>query len=148
MNKLLFPKPEKKTKEDNSKHYYNSTFKVKAQKPVVRHEKKKTYQKPYKPKYPYRSIFTDDLKTCYISKTKSNVEIHHIFSGPRKAFSEKYGFILPLCSDWHTQAPYSIHRDRKLELEYKIKCEEYWLNTLNKSKDDWILECGKWWSIQ
>lgn len=149
MSKLLYPKPQKKVKKDTSRHYYNSTIKVKPKSNSVRHEKKvkKTYQKPYRPKYPYRSIFTDDLKTCYISGVKTNIDIHHIFGGPRKTFSEKYGFIVPLSTDWHTQAPYAVHRDKKLDLELKIKCQNYWINVLNKTKEEWIDECGKWWVL-
>lgn len=170
--KTYFKEPKK---DEEVKYYFNSTIRIKKDaKPINRYKtsirpakekknivvktvnkiergtelkrtNKKKYQKAYKPKYPYRSIFTEDLKTCYISGRKDNVEIHHIFSGPRKHFSEKYGFILPLTSDWHTLAPYSIHHDRKLELEYKIKCQEYWLQTLNKTREEWISECGKWW---
>ncbi len=101
--------------------------------------------KPYKPQYPYASIFTDDLKTCYISGRKDNVEIHHIFGAGRKHFSEKYHFILPLTAEWHKITSKCIHLDRELDLKYKRLCQEYWLNTLHKTKEEWIAEADKWW---
>lgn len=145
MNGLMFAKPQKPEKSKYT--YYNSTFRIKTdiEKKNKKRPAKRKYQKAYKPAYPYRSIFTEDLKTCFISQRTDNVEIHHIFSGSRKHFSEKYGFILPLTSDWHTQAPYAIHRDRELELYYKRKCQEYWIDVLHKTEEEWIKECGKWW---
>ena len=148
MSGLLYPKPTVKKKSKYT--YYNSTIRIK-DKPKNKTVKARTvrqkrkYQKAYKPMYPYWSIFTDDLKTCYISKRVDSVEIHHIFGGSRKHLSEKYGFILPLTSDWHTQAPYAIHRDRELDLYYKKKCQEYWINVLHKTKEEWIEEFEKWW---
>lgn len=107
--------------------------------------KKKVKQAIYKPKYPYASIFTDDLTTCFLSGQKTNVEMHHIFGASRKEFSEKYHFILPLTTDWHTAAPHSIHRDAELNLRFKLRCQEYWINELGKTKEEWIAEAGKWW---
>ncbi len=51
-------------------------------------KKVKTTQKAYKPKYKYRSVFTDDLDTCIItgvSKEYADIHIHHIFGAANKA---------------------------------------------------------------
>lgn len=109
---------------------------------------KKTYQKSYRPKYKYRSIFTNDLDTCIMTgDTKAagaDIHIHHIFGGARKAASEKYGFIIPLRADWHDLASYSIHQDRQLDLEYKRACEVFWEEEIG-TKEEFIAEFGKWW---
>ncbi len=94
---------------------------------------------------PYRSIFSKDINVCYITGDTKNVVPHHIFEAAGKTFSEKYGFILPLRIDWHEGYDYSIHTDRKLNIKYKRLCQEYWINTLNKTKENWIIECGKWY---
>ena len=103
-------------------------------------------------KEPYRSIFTDDLSVCYITGDKesdtTHIHPHHIFGGPRKRLSETYGFILPLRSDWHEGTTYSIHEDRALDLKYKAMCEKYYINTLHKTKEDWISEFGQWWETE
>jgi hypothetical protein len=93
----------------------------------------------------YHSIFTDDMHKCVITGCTDGVVPHHIFDGPNKTFSERYGFILPLRSDWHTGYNYSIHKDRQLQLKYMYLCEDYWINTLHKTKDEWIAEAGRWW---
>lgn len=106
--------------------------------------KKKQYTAK-KTKGKYHSIFSEDMNVCYITGASEGVVPHHIFSGSDKAFSEKYGFILPLRWDWHTQSPYSIHVDKELDLKYKKLCEEYWCNDLNKDKDEWLKECSSWY---
>lgn len=109
---------------------------------------KKSYQKAYKPKYKYFSIFTNDLDTCIMTgDTKAagaDIHVHHIFGAARKAAAEKYGFIIPLRADWHDLASYSIHQDRALDLEYKRACEAYWEDNIG-TKEEFIAEFGKWW---
>lgn len=98
-----------------------------------------------KGKEPYFSVFTADMNRCIITGDTNNVDPHHIFGASRKAFSEKYGFMLPLRRDWHEGTEYSIHQDRDLELHWKIKCQEYWINVLGKTKEEWLAECQKWY---
>lgn len=93
----------------------------------------------------YFSIFTDDMRRCVITGSTEQVVPHHIFGASRKALCEKYGFILPLRADWHTVSNYSIHQDRTLDLQYKIACQEYYINELHKTKEEWINEFKKWW---
>jgi len=93
----------------------------------------------------YFSIFTKDMNRCVITGSTEGVVPHHIFGSSRKALCEKYGFILPLRSDWHTVSSYSIHQDRMLDLKYKIACQEYYINVLHKTKEEWLNEFTKWW---
>ena len=81
-------------------------------------------------------IFTGD---------KKNIVPHHIFEGPYKAASEKYGFILFMRRDYHTGYSYSIHENPELLKKYKIICENYYVDTLKHSKEEFISEFGKWW---
>lgn len=108
----------------------------------------KSYQKSYRPKYKYFSIFTENLDTCIITgDTKAagaDIHVHHIFGAARKAAAEKHGFIIPLRADWHDLERYSIHQDRQLDLEYKRACEKYWLANIG-TKEEFIAEFGKWW---
>ena len=113
--------------------------------------KKKT-QRPYKPKYPYESIFTTDLKRCFITGCTDGyvdgeyhrIHIHHIFGASTKANSEKYHFLIPLRDDYHEMTPYSIHKNRDFELTIKRFCQEYWLFCYG-TKEDFIDTFGKWW---
>jgi hypothetical protein len=94
------------------------------------------------------SIFTDDLETCVITGCKSKglygVHIHHVFGGPNRSKSEKYGFIVPLRYDYHDMSDYGIHFNRKMDLEYKKLCQEYWLANIG-TKEEFIKIFGMWW---
>ena len=85
------------------------------------------------------------MTKCVISGEKENVVPHHIFEGANKANSEKYGFIIPLTMQWHTLRDDSIHHNRELDLKYKRMCQEYYVSILNKTKEEFISEFGKWW---
>ena len=93
----------------------------------------------------YHSIFSTDMHVCHITGDTENVVPHHIFGSSDKTFSEKYGFILPIRIDWHEGYNYSIHKDMALNLKYKRLCQEYWLNNLGKTKEEWLNECSKWY---
>lgn len=106
-------------------------------------EKQKTARKR---KEPYYSIFTGDLKRCYITGGIRNVEVHHIFGAADKRMSEKYGFMLPLRRDYHRGEEYSIHENRIFSVNMKIACQNYYVNVLGKSEDEWRSEFRKWYT--
>lgn len=119
---------------------------LKARTPLKTKSKLKCRQKTArKLPQPYHSIFTSDMHICYITGATQNVEPHHIFGSSNKELSEKYGFLLPLRSDWHRGTTYSIHEDRSLSVTYKMRCQEYYINVLGKSWAEWQQEFGKWW---
>ena len=82
---------------------------------------------------------------CIFTGDKKNIVPHHIFEGPYKAASEKYGFILFMRRDYHTGYSYSIHENPELLKRYKIICENYYVDTLKHSKEEFISEFGKWY---
>jgi hypothetical protein len=104
--------------------------------------------KMYRPSCKYFSVFTDDLDTCLITgdckESGAAIEIHHIFNAANKKKSEKYGFIMPVRADWHTLASYSLHQDMSLNVYWKRKCQEYWLEHYG-TREEFINVFGKWW---
>ena len=109
---------------------------------------KKSYQKAYKPCVEYFSVFTDDFDTCIITgSTKASgavIEKHHIFGAANKKASEKFGFVIPIRDDWHKVTNYSIHQDMSLNIYWKRKCQEYWLEHYG-TREEFINVFGKWW---
>lgn len=99
------------------------------------------------PKKCMNSIFTKDLNRCVITGDTRDIHVHHIFGASNKANSEKYGFLIPLRADWHDMSDYGIHFNKKLNLEYKTKCQEYWLSHYG-TKEEFIRIFGKWWVAQ
>lgn len=113
---------------------------------------KKGVQKPYKPRYEYASIFTSDLKKCfitgcsdgYVGNVYHKIHIHHIFGASNKANSEKYHFIIPLRDDYHVITSYSVHQNKDFDLTLKRFCQEYWLFCYG-TKEEFINVFGQWW---
>ncbi len=97
---------------------------------------------------PYHSIFTDDMGRCYITGDWNGVEPHHVFQGAEKTKSEKYGFILPLRSDWHRTGDYAIHKKKSFRVSYKMYCQDHYIHTLGRTKEEWKREFDKWWGVR
>lgn len=113
----------------------------------IKSGEKKEYKakaKSYTPKNRLTSIITSELFRCHITGDTQGIHIHHIFGASNKANSEKYGFVVPLRSDWHNMADYGIHFDKGLNLKYKRICQEYWLEHYG-TKEEFINLFGKWW---
>ena len=50
-----------------------------------------------------KSIFDDDsLEMCYLCGKYGPVEEHHVFSGPCRPISDRYGFVVHLCRQCHS----------------------------------------------
>lgn len=91
------------------------------------------------------SIFTDDMNTCYFQKRCDGIERHHVFGGPNRKKSEKYGFVIPLHYTLHPNGAGCelSHEERKaLDLFLKQVCERWYLENVG-SIYDWIQEFGK-----
>lgn len=93
-----------------------------------------------------KSIFTKNLKKCYITGNDKNIHIHHIFGAANKTNCEEYGFIIPLTDVYHNMSDNSIHFNKNWDLEIKLKCQDYWINELHKTEEDFIKIFGKWWT--
>ena len=50
------------------------------------------------------SVFTDDMDHCYFTGTPY-CHRHHIFYGPYRSMSEKYGFVIPIAYYLHENYP-------------------------------------------
>lgn len=49
-----------------------------------------------------KSVFADDEKDiCYLCGCFGHMEEHHIFGGPCRSISDKYGLVVHLCSACH-----------------------------------------------
>ena len=58
-------------------------------------------------------------KECYVTKSCSNLHKHHIFGGPNRKNSEKYGLWVYLRADWHNMSDYGVHFNKQLDKELK-----------------------------
>lgn len=65
-------------------------------------------------------MFTDDMEHCYFTGSPY-CHRHHIFYGPYRKLSEKYGFVIPIATNLHEFAPDSVHENPNRGLDLKLK---------------------------
>lgn len=84
-------------------------------------------------------------KECYICKSLY-VEDHHIYFGPNRKISEKYGFKVWLCNLHHTGSisgisKYAVHFNRAMNLRLKKECQTKYEE--EHTRDEFIKLIGK-----
>ena len=67
------------------------------------------------------------MRKCYLCGSYRNIEKHHVFSGPYRKASEKYGMTVDLCASCH-RGPQGVHQNaelnKRLKAGYQGKFEE------------------------
>lgn len=81
------------------------------------------------------------MRECYVCETTIGIEKHHVFGGPYRDKSEKYGFTRDLCAAHHRTGKYSAHQNRELNLKLKRECQIEFEQT--HSREEFIREFGK-----
>lgn len=86
-----------------------------------------------------------DPDYCIICGTNQNLETHHCIGGSYRQVSERMGMTVKVCSDCHTQAPDSIHRDPKARYKKLLqKLGQIWaMEHYGMTIDDFIKTVGK-----
>ena len=69
-----------------------------------RREKEKRMKHP-------KSILNTQKGICFIMGTPAKTERHHIFGGPNRKHSERYGLTVELCPYCHRESRHSAHKD-------------------------------------
>ena len=62
-------------------------------------------------------------KRCYLTGTTEKLERHHVFFGPNRRNSAKYGLWVYLRHDLHNEPPYGVHFNRDLNLALQEKAQ-------------------------
>ena len=64
-----------------------------------------------------RTTAKDLPRECWLCGRNGNkdpLDAHHIFGGPNRKLSEKYGLVVPLCHHrCHESGPEAVHRNRE-----------------------------------
>lgn len=91
------------------------------------------------------SALTDDAEHC-IKTGSTQVHIHHVFYGPYRKKSEKYGFIVPLVYYLHEFEWGSVHNNPNtgLDLELKQLAQTYFEEHIG-TREQFRCEFGKSW---
>jgi len=70
-----------------------------------------------------KSIVVKDMTKCMFCGRPKEA-IHHIFFGPNRNNSEKYGLTAPLCNYHHNMSNQSVHFNRQMDLELKVLAQK------------------------
>ena len=58
------------------------------------------------------------MRKCVLCGSYRDIQMHHVFGGPRRKLSTKYGMVVPLCMACHT-GPRGVHQNSLLNLVLK-----------------------------
>ena len=58
-------------------------------------------------------------KECFMCHRTGNLHSHHIFEGPNRKWSEKYGLKIWLCPEHHNMSDAGVHYNKALDLQIK-----------------------------
>lgn len=91
------------------------------------------------------SVLTADMDSCYLTGC-NQVECHHIFGGPNRKRSEKYGFVVPLRPDLHPNGARFVRcpETEGIDTYLKQKAQTYYEQHIG-SREDFRQEFGKSW---
>ncbi|MDD2429686.1 MAG: hypothetical protein PHQ85_08900 [Eubacteriales bacterium] len=59
------------------------------------------------------------MRQCRLCHRTDTLERHHIFGGPCRKASEKYGMVVDLCHWCHNEPPNGAHHNRETDLMLK-----------------------------
>lgn len=82
-----------------------------------------------------------DVRECYICKTTSNLERHHILGGPLRKISEREGFTVYLCHWHHNEPPMGIHHNRKAMDALRAECQREYEKS--HTREEWMRLIGR-----
>lgn len=72
------------------------------------------------------------MNQCFVCGAWGPTERHHLFGGPLRRKSERYGLVVDLCHNCHNEPPYGAHHCRELMDELhrygqrKAMAEQHW----------------------
>lgn len=68
------------------------------------------------------------MRQCRVCGSYYWIEKHHVFGGPNRKASEKFGMVADLCHWCHNEPPNGVHHNRendlKLKREYQAMFED------------------------
>lgn len=84
------------------------------------------------------------MRRCFLCGRTTGLDAHHIFGGPYRKKSDRYGLLVDLCHDTcHIFGPGAVHQNRDVMLEVKRYGQRKAMQENGWSKEDFIREFGK-----
>lgn len=80
---------------------------------------------------------------CFLCGKVTQIEHHHIFGGPLRKKSDRYGLVVPLCRECHNTPPNGAHHNRHTAEYLKQYGQRKAMRENGWTKADFIREFGK-----
>lgn len=80
---------------------------------------------------------------CYICGRYAVLERHHVFNGPFRSKSEKYGAVVNLCHFCHNEPPDGIHFDQEADEWLKATFQRKLMESERWTKQEFIDQFGR-----
>ena len=82
-------------------------------------------------------------RECFLCGRTGWIEAHHIFGGPYRKKSDKYGLVVDLCHDCHNEPPYGAHHNKDTMLQLKRYGQKKAMLEQGWTVEKFIREFGK-----
>lgn len=85
------------------------------------------------------------MRRCWLcGRTNGQIDRHHIFGGPFRQKSERYGLVVDLCHDsCHIFGEYSAHQSKETALELHQYGQRKAMEEQGWTTEDFIAEFGR-----
>ncbi len=80
---------------------------------------------------------------CYLCGRWGQIEMHHVFGGPFRKKSDKYGAVVPLCHECHNEPPNGVHHNRERAKILKSRYQKILMDEQGWDKERFIREFGR-----
>lgn len=83
------------------------------------------------------------MKKCFLCGRVGNTESHHIFGGPNRKHSTKYGLLVRLCPECHRYGKNSAHLNAYTAQELHEYGQRKFMNEQNATIADFVKIFGR-----
>ena len=79
-----------------------------------------------------KSVLQEKDDRCAICGSRRWLEEHHVFFGPNRKNSEKFGLKVKLCHYCHNEPPHGVHHNRENDLRLKRMAQRKFEETYSR----------------
>ena len=83
------------------------------------------------------------MNRCFICGRYGPTERHHVYNGPFRKKSDKYGYTVQLCHYCHNEPPNGVHFNQEVDNALKGYFQQFAMEENNWTKEDFIREFGR-----
>ena len=83
------------------------------------------------------------MRECAICGSTQWLEVHHVYNGPFRKKSERFGAVVDLCHFCHNEPPNGVHHNAENMRKLKARYQEKIMEEDGMTERDFIREFGK-----